>query len=84
MPKPGRLILFTSGTGVSKGCELPHRSSIRAAESMIEAFALRQMMPFTLHTLCSIACGDRLSCCMDGWRTRYLRKGSAVAIFGQT
>lgn len=35
------VILFTSGTtGVSKGCAIPHRSSIRAAESMIEAFDL--------------------------------------------
>ncbi|WP_419902673.1 AMP-binding protein [Kiloniella sp.] len=32
-------ILFTSGTtGVSKGCAIPHRSSVRAAESMLEAF----------------------------------------------
>ncbi len=35
------VILFTSGTtGVSKGCAIPHRSSVRAAESMIEAFEL--------------------------------------------
>lgn len=35
------VILFTSGTtGVSKGCDIPHRSSVRAAESMIEAFDL--------------------------------------------
>ena len=35
------VILFTSGTtGVSKGCAIPHRSSVRAAESMIEAFDL--------------------------------------------
>lgn len=35
------VILFTSGTtGVSKGCAVPHRSSVRAAESMIEAFDL--------------------------------------------
>ena len=35
------VILFTSGTtGVSKGCDIPHRSSVRAAESMIEAFGL--------------------------------------------
>ncbi len=35
------LILFTSGTtGVSKGCSIPHRASIRAAEGMIEAFDL--------------------------------------------
>ena len=35
------VILFTSGTtGVSKGCAIPHRSSVRAAESMIEAFAI--------------------------------------------
>ncbi len=37
------VILFTSGTtGVSKGCAIPHRSSVRAAESMIEAFDLTQ------------------------------------------
>lgn len=37
------LILFTSGTtGVSKGCAIPHRSSVRAAESMIEAFDLTE------------------------------------------
>lgn len=36
------LILFTSGTtGVSKGCAIPHRCSVRAAESMIEAFDLK-------------------------------------------
>jgi crotonobetaine/carnitine-CoA ligase len=35
------VILFTSGTtGVSKGCPIPHRSSIRAAEAMLEAFDL--------------------------------------------
>lgn len=35
------VILFTSGTtGVSKGCAIPHRCSVRAAESMIEAFGL--------------------------------------------
>ena len=35
------VILFTSGTtGISKGCDIPHRSSVRAAESMIEAFGL--------------------------------------------
>ena len=35
------VILFTSGTtGTSKGCAIPHRSSVRAAESMIEAFKL--------------------------------------------
>ncbi len=34
-------ILFTSGTtGPSKGCAIPHRASVRAAESMIEAFDL--------------------------------------------
>ncbi|MEM7332790.1 MAG: AMP-binding protein [Chloroflexota bacterium] len=37
------VILFTSGTtGVSKGCAIPHRSSVRAAESMIEAFDLTE------------------------------------------
>ena len=37
------VILFTSGTtGVSKGCDIPHRSSVRAAESMIEAFNLTE------------------------------------------
>jgi crotonobetaine/carnitine-CoA ligase len=37
------VILFTSGTtGVSKGCDIPHRSSVRAAESMIEAFNLNE------------------------------------------
>ena len=37
------VILFTSGTtGVSKGCAIPHRCSVRAAESMIEAFALTE------------------------------------------
>ncbi len=37
------VILFTSGTtGVSKGCAIPHRSSVRAAESMIEAFDLNE------------------------------------------
>ncbi len=37
------MILFTSGTtGVSKGCAIPHRSSVRAAESMIEAFDLTE------------------------------------------
>jgi len=35
------VILFTSGTtGVSKGCAVPHRASLRAAESMVEAFDL--------------------------------------------
>ncbi len=35
------VVLFTSGTtGVSKGCAIPHRCSVRAAESMIEAFDL--------------------------------------------
>ena len=37
------VILFTSGTtGISKGCAIPHRSSVRAAESMIEAFNLTE------------------------------------------
>jgi len=36
-------ILFTSGTtGVSKGCPIPHRTSVRAAEAMIEAFDLTE------------------------------------------
>ena len=36
-------ILFTSGTtGVSKGCLMPHRSAVRAAESMIMAFNLTE------------------------------------------
>ncbi|RED52201.1 AMP-binding protein [Aestuariispira insulae] len=35
------VIMFTSGTtGVSKGCLLPDRCAIRAAESMLEAFDL--------------------------------------------
>ncbi len=41
--KDTAVILFTSGTtGVSKGCDIPHRSSVRAAESMIEAFSLTE------------------------------------------
>jgi len=37
------VILFTSGTtGVSKGCDIPHRSSVRAAESIIEAFSITE------------------------------------------
>ena len=37
------VILFTSGTtGVSKGCPIPHRSSLRAAETMIEAFDITE------------------------------------------
>ena len=37
------VILFTSGTtGTSKGCDIPHRCSVRAAESMIEAFNLTE------------------------------------------
>jgi crotonobetaine/carnitine-CoA ligase len=37
------VILFTSGTtGTSKGCEIPHRCSVRVAEAMIEAFDLSE------------------------------------------
>ena len=72
------LILFTSGTtGVSKGCELPHRSSIRAAESMIEAFALTSddavYSPYPLFH-CAAAQYDCLAAWMVGGRA-ILRKG---------
>jgi len=72
------LILFTSGTtGVSKGCELPHRSSIRAAESMIEAFDLTAedvvYSPYPLFH-CAAAQYDCLAAWMVGGRA-IVRKG---------
>ncbi|MDX1737215.1 MAG: AMP-binding protein, partial [Alphaproteobacteria bacterium] len=78
------VILFTSGTtGVSKGCEIPHRSSIRAAQSMLEAFAITEndcvYSPYPLFH-CGAAQYDVLAAMMAGARV-VLRDGFSLRHF---
>ena len=80
------LILFTSGTtGVSKGCEIPHRSSIRAAESMIEAFQIKKddvvYSPYPLFH-CAASQYDCLAAWLVGGRA-VIRKGFSRRNFWQ-
>lgn len=77
-------ILFTSGTtGVSKGCAIPHRSSVRAAESMIEAFKLTKedcvYSPYPLFH-CGAAQYDVLPAMMVGARA-IIRNGFSLRKF---
>ncbi|MCZ4280933.1 AMP-binding protein [Kiloniella laminariae] len=77
-------ILFTSGTtGVSKGCAIPHRSSVRAAESMLEAFDLGESdcvySPYPLFH-CGAAQYDVLPAMMVGARA-VIRQGFSVRNF---
>ena len=78
------VILFTSGTtGVSKGCDIPHRSSVRAAESMIEAFNLNEQdcvyTPYPLYHV-GAAQYDILSAMMVGGQA-ILRQGFSLSNF---
>ncbi len=77
-------ILFTSGTtGVSKGCAIPHRSSVRAAESMLEAFDLGESdcvySPYPLFH-CGAAQYDVLPAMMVGARA-VIRQGFSLRNF---
>ena len=78
------VILFTSGTtGVSKGCDIPHRSSVRAAESMIEAFNLtEQDCVYTPYPLYHVGATqyDILSAMMVGAQV-ILRQGFSLSSF---
>ncbi|MEH6629185.1 MAG: AMP-binding protein [Halopseudomonas aestusnigri] len=79
-------ILFTSGTtGVSKGCAIPHRSSVRAAESMLEAFDIRESdcvySPYPLFH-CGAAQYDVLPAMMVGARA-VIRERFSVSNFWQ-
>ena len=78
------VILFTSGTtGVSKGCAIPHRSSVRAAESMIEAFDLTEddcvYTPYPLYHV-GAAQYDVLPAMMVGGRA-IIRDGFSLSNF---
>ena len=80
------VILFTSGTtGVSKGCTIPHRSSIRAAETMIEAFELTSAdAVYSPYPLFHVAAAqyDVLPAMMVGGRA-ILRKGFSLSNYWQ-
>ena len=78
------VILFTSGTtGVSKGCAIPHRSSVRAAESMIEAFDLTEEdCVYSLYPLFHVGAAqyDVLPAMMVGGRA-IIRDGFSLSNF---